>query len=101
MPCEFPCLLIRSDLGKLQKRDGVDQFHCQDHVSLVAPEEFTDGNGPSEGDGDARPSCSGPRFSTVCVPLPQTEEELKEIWAATVIQTAYRALLVIKLSLTI
>ena len=98
---EFPCLLIRSELGKLQKRDTVDQFHCQDHGSLVAREEFPDGNGPSEGDCDARPSCSGPGFSTLSVPLPQTEEELKEIWAATVVQTAYRALLVFILSLTI
>ncbi|CAM0876691.1 unnamed protein product [Alopecurus aequalis] len=75
------------------KRDVVDQFHCKDHGSLIAPEEFPDGNGPSEGECDARPSCSGPRFSTLSAPLPQTEEELKEIWAATVIQTAYRALL--------
>jgi hypothetical protein len=35
------------------------------------------------------------------MPLPQTEEELKEIWAATVIQTAYRALLVFMPSLLI
>jgi len=82
------------DEGRIvQKRDATDQFHCQDHDSLVAPEEFPDGNGLSEGDCDARPSCSGPGFSSLSVPLPQTEEELKEIWAATIIQTAYRALL--------
>jgi hypothetical protein len=92
-------LLIRSELGKLQKRDVVDQFHFQDHDSLAAPEEFPDGNGPSDGDCDARPSCSAPGFSIV--PLPQTEEELKEIWASTVIQTAYRALLVLTFSLSI
>lgn len=80
------------DAGRI-KRDVVDQFHCQDHSSLAAPGEFPDGNGPSDGDCDARPSCPAPGFSTLNVPLPQTEEELKEIWAATVIQTAYRALL--------
>ncbi|XP_047086154.1 protein IQ-DOMAIN 5-like [Lolium rigidum] len=78
------------DAGRI-KRDVVDQFHFQDHDSLAAPEVFPDGNGPSDGDWDARPSCSAPGFSIV--PLPQTEEELKEIWASTVIQTAYRALL--------
>lgn len=79
--------------GGRVRRDDVDQFRCQDLGSLVAAEEFPDVNGPSEGDCDARPSCSGPGFSTLSVPLPQTEEELKEIWAATIIQTAYRALL--------
>jgi len=29
------------------------------------------------------------------IPLPQTEDELNEIWAATVIQTAFRAFLVL------
>ncbi|KAF7068067.1 hypothetical protein CFC21_073858 [Triticum aestivum] len=84
------------DAGRT-KRDAVDQFHfqdqhSQDHASLVGPEEFPDGNVPSE-DECGTPSCSGPGFSTLSVPLPQTEEELKEIWAATIIQTAYRALL--------
>ncbi|XP_020156324.1 protein IQ-DOMAIN 5 isoform X1 [Aegilops tauschii subsp. strangulata] len=79
------------------KTDAVDQFHfqdqhSQDHASLVGPEEFPDENGPSEDECDT-PSCSGPGFSMLSVPLPQTEEELKEIWAATIIQTAYRALL--------
>lgn len=84
------------DAGRT-KRDAVDQFHfqdqhSQDHGSLVGPEEFPDENGPSEDECDT-PSSSGPGFSMLSVPLPQTEEELKEIWAATIIQTAYRALL--------
>lgn len=80
-----------------QKKGDVYQFqwqdqHFQDNGSLVIPEEFPDGNGPSEGDCDA-PSCSGPGFSSLSMPLPQTEEELKEIWAATIIQTVFRAFL--------
>ncbi|KAI4985349.1 hypothetical protein ZWY2020_017979 [Hordeum vulgare] len=79
------------------KRDVVDQFHCQDqhsqdHGGLAGPEEFPDGNVLSEDD-CSTPSCSGPGFNMLSVALPQTEEELKEIWAATIIQTAYRALL--------
>ncbi|XP_015632402.2 protein IQ-DOMAIN 5 isoform X2 [Oryza sativa Japonica Group] len=80
-----------------QKRDGANHFHCQnqhgqDHDNLGAPEEFPDENGPSEGDSNAL-SCSEPAFSSPNVPVPQTEEELKEIWAATVIQTVFRAFL--------
>jgi hypothetical protein len=88
---------------KLQKRDGANHFHCQnqhgqDHDNLGAPEEFPDENGPSEGDSNAL-SCSEPAFSSPNVPVPQTEEELKEIWAATVIQTVFSAFLVLMLSL--
>lgn len=90
---------------KLQKRDGANHFHCQnqhgqDHDNLGAPEEFPDENGPSEGDSNAL-SCSEPAFSSPNVPVPQTEEELKEIWAATVIQTVFRAFLVLMLSLSL
>uniref|UniRef100_A0A0D9VZY1 DUF4005 domain-containing protein n=1 Tax=Leersia perrieri TaxID=77586 RepID=A0A0D9VZY1_9ORYZ len=84
------------DGGQLvQKRDAANQLHnqhCQDHDNLGAPEEFLDENGPSEGDSNAL-SCSEPAFSSPNVSVPQTEEELKEIWAATVIQTEFRAFL--------
>lgn len=86
------------DVGRIvQERGVVYQFHCQnqhsqDHDNLVTPEEFPDGNSPSEGDCDVA-SCSEPAFSSLNEPLPQTEEELREIWAATIIQTAFRAFL--------
>ncbi|KAG8098447.1 hypothetical protein GUJ93_ZPchr0013g37835 [Zizania palustris] len=78
--------------GAVQKRDVVSQCHCQDHDNLVAAEEFPDENGPSE-DGSNVLSCSEPTFSSLKAPVPQTEQELKETWAATVIQTAFRAFL--------
>ncbi|XP_062209042.1 protein IQ-DOMAIN 5-like [Phragmites australis] len=83
--------------GELHKPDAIDQFHCQnqhskDDDNLVAQEEFTNESGPPEGDSDM-PSCLEPTCSSLHVPLPQTEEELEEILAATVIQTAFRAFL--------
>ncbi|KAG8098476.1 hypothetical protein GUJ93_ZPchr0013g36437 [Zizania palustris] len=75
-----------------RKRDVVSQCHCQDHDNLVAAEEFPDENGPSE-DGSNVLSCSEPTCSSLKAPVPQTEQELKETWAATVIQTAFRAFL--------
>ncbi|XP_062214385.1 protein IQ-DOMAIN 5-like isoform X2 [Phragmites australis] len=66
--------------------------HSQDDNNLVAQEDFTNESGPPEGDSDL-PSCLEPTCSSLHEPLPQTEEELKEIWAATVIQTAFRAFL--------
>ncbi|KAL6893938.1 hypothetical protein ACP4OV_008036 [Aristida adscensionis] len=85
-----------ADVGRI-KSDAVDQFHCQnqqshDDDSLVMQEGYLDGNGLSECDSDL-PSCLEPTCSSLHEPLPQTEEELKEIWAATIIQTAFRAFL--------
>ncbi|KAG2534704.1 hypothetical protein PVAP13_9NG077089 [Panicum virgatum] len=87
-------------LGKLQKNDATDQLHGQnqqfkDDSSLAAQEDFTEvanGNGSREGDSDV-PSCLEPTCGSPHIPLPQTEDELNEIWAATVIQTAFRAFL--------
>ena len=89
-------------LGKLQKNDATDRLHGQnqqfkDDSSLAAQEDFTEvanGNGSREGDSDA-PSCLEPTCGSPHIPLPQTEDELNEIWAATVIQTAFRAFLVL------
>ncbi|OEL35043.1 hypothetical protein BAE44_0003942 [Dichanthelium oligosanthes] len=89
-----------TEFGLHLKNDATNQFHCQnqhfkDDSSLAAQEEFPkvpNGNGSPEGDLDA-PSCLEPTCDTSHVPLPQTEDELNEIWAATVIQTAFRAFL--------
>ncbi|KAL5217524.1 hypothetical protein ABZP36_018208 [Zizania latifolia] len=83
--------------GAVQKRDVINPCHCQnqhyqDHDSLVAAEEFPDENGPSEDDSNVL-SCSEPTFSSLNVAVPQTEQEIKETWAATIIQTAFRAFL--------
>ncbi|KAL6636791.1 hypothetical protein ACP70R_024363 [Stipagrostis hirtigluma subsp. patula] len=83
-----------ADVGQI-KSDTADQFqyqHSHDNDSAVAREDFLNKNCPSEGDSDA-PSCLEPTCSLLHEPLPQTEEEVKEIWAATVIQTAFRAFL--------
>nr|CAB3497940.1 unnamed protein product [Digitaria exilis] len=85
----------------LMKNDATYQFHgqnqhFQDDNSLGAQEELPEvdnGNGSPEGALDVplslEPTCGSPHG-----PLPQTEDELNEIWAATVIQTAFRAFLV-------
>jgi hypothetical protein len=94
-------LLTSCQLRKLQKSDVADQFHfqnqrSQDDSSIAAQEEIPEvpyGNDPPEDDSNA-PSCLEPTYSSADVPLFQTEEELKEIWAATIIQTAFRAFLV-------
>ncbi|KAJ1293294.1 hypothetical protein BS78_01G056600 [Paspalum vaginatum] len=68
---------------------------CQDDNSVAAQEETPEvpyGNDPPEGYADV-PPCVQPPCSSVHVPMPQTEEELKEIWAATVIQTSFRVFL--------
>ncbi|KAF8710002.1 hypothetical protein HU200_029727 [Digitaria exilis] len=84
----------------LMKNDATYQFHgqnqhFQDDNSLGAQEELPEvdnGNGSPEGALDVplslEPTCGSPHG-----PLPQTEDELNEIWAATVIQTAFRAFL--------
>ncbi|XP_072147136.1 protein IQ-DOMAIN 5 isoform X2 [Setaria viridis] len=82
------------------KNDATDQIHGQNlHFQydscLAAQEEFPEvanGNGSLEGDSDV-PSCLEPTCGSPHVPLPQTEDGLNEIWAATVIQTAFRAFL--------
>jgi hypothetical protein len=94
-------LLTSCQLRKLQKSDVADQFHfqnqrSQDDSSIAAQEEIPEvpyGNDPPEDDSNA-PSCLEPTYSSADVPLFQTEEELKEIWAATIIQTTFRAFLV-------
>jgi hypothetical protein len=88
-------------LGKLQENDAADQLHgqnqhSQDDSSLAAQVDFSEvanGNGSRGGDSDV-PSCLEPTCGSPHIPLPQTEDELDEIWAATVIQTAFRAFLV-------
>jgi len=93
--------LLSCQLGKLQKSDVEDQFHfqnqrSQDDSSIAVQEEIPEvpyGNDPPEGDSNA-PSCLEPTCCSAHVALSQTEEELKEIWAATIIQTAFRAFLV-------
>ena len=87
--------------GKVQKSDVADQFHfqnqrSQDDSSIAAQEEIPEvpyGNDPPEVDSNA-PSCLEPTCGSAHVPLSQTVEELEEIWAATIIQTAFRAFLV-------
>uniref|UniRef100_A0A804P7G1 IQ-domain 5 n=1 Tax=Zea mays TaxID=4577 RepID=A0A804P7G1_MAIZE len=88
-----------ADVGRM-KSDVADQFHfqnqrSQDDSSIAAQEEIPEvpyGNDPPEDDSNA-PSCLEPTYSSADVPLFQTEEELKEIWAATIIQTTFRAFL--------
>jgi hypothetical protein len=80
------------------KLHAADQFHCHnqhshDDGNLVIAEGFHNKSCPSEGDSNTA-YCLEPTCSSVHAPLPQTEDELKEIWAATVIQTAFRAFLV-------
>ncbi|XP_039782268.1 protein IQ-DOMAIN 1-like isoform X2 [Panicum virgatum] len=87
------------DVGRM-KNDATELLHgqnqhFQDDSSLAAQQDFTEvanGNGSREGDSDA-PSCLEPTCGSPHIPLPQTEDELNEIWAATVIQTAFRAFL--------
>lgn len=94
-------LLTSCQLGKLQKNDVADQFHFQNQhsqdVSRISAQEeipeVSNGNDPPEHDSNVS-SCLEPACSSAHVPLSQTEEELKEIWAATIIQTAFRAFLV-------
>ncbi|WVZ60815.1 hypothetical protein U9M48_010789 [Paspalum notatum var. saurae] len=74
---------------------GAGRMCCQDNNSIAAQEETPEvpyGVDPPEGYSDV-PACLQPPCSSVHVPMPQTEEELKEIWAATVIQTSFRAFL--------
>nr|CAB3492957.1 unnamed protein product [Digitaria exilis] len=86
--------------GGLMKNDATYQFHgqnqhFQDDNSLAAQEELPEvdnGNGSPERDSDL-PLCLEPTCGSPHGPLPQTEDELNEIWAATVIQTAFRAFL--------
>jgi hypothetical protein len=88
-------------LQKLQKNNATGQLHSQnqhfqDDSCLAAQEEFPEvasGKGSLDGDSDI-PSCLEPTCGSPHVLMPQTEDELNEIWAATVIQTAFRAFLV-------
>ncbi|EER90769.1 hypothetical protein BDA96_01G066700 [Sorghum bicolor] len=88
-----------ADVGRM-KGDVADQFHfqnqrSQEDSSIAAQEEIPEvpyGNDPPEVDSNA-PSCLEPTCDSAHVPLSQTEEELEEIWAATIIQTAFRAFL--------
>ena len=93
-------LLTSCQLEKLQKTDVADQFHfqiqhSQDDNSIAAQEipEVSYGNDPPEDDSNV-PSCFEPARSSAHMPFCQTEEAQKEIWAATIIQTAFRAFLV-------
>ncbi|ONM10049.1 IQ-domain 5 [Zea mays] len=68
--------------------------HSQDDNSIAAQEipEVSYGNDPPEDDSNV-PSCFEPARSSAHMPFCQTEEAQKEIWAATIIQTAFRAFL--------
>ncbi|CAL4936354.1 unnamed protein product [Urochloa decumbens] len=84
------------DVGQM-KNDATDQFHCQNQhfqydSNPAAQEEFPKVANGMEGDLDV-PSCLEPTCGSPHVQLPQSEDELNEIWAATVIQTAFRAFL--------
>ncbi|XP_066366233.1 protein IQ-DOMAIN 5-like isoform X2 [Miscanthus floridulus] len=77
-----------ADVGRMNQRS-------QDDSSIAVQEEIPEvpyGNDPPEGDSNAS-SCLEPTCCSAHVALSQTEEELKEIWAATIIQTAFRAFL--------
>ncbi|NP_001150406.2 calmodulin binding protein isoform X2 [Zea mays] len=87
-----------ADVGRM-KTDVADQFHfqiqhSQDDNSIAAQEipEVSYGNDPPEDDSNV-PSCFEPARSSAHMPFCQTEEAQKEIWAATIIQTAFRAFL--------
>ncbi|CAN6303266.1 unnamed protein product [Urochloa humidicola] len=89
------------DVGVGQmKRDAADQFHSQnqhfqDDSYPTAQEEFPEvASGKRSLDGDLDiSSCLEPTCGSTHVVMPQSEDELNEIWAATVIQTAFRAFL--------
>ncbi|CAL4919442.1 unnamed protein product [Urochloa decumbens] len=84
------------DVGQM-KNDATNQFDCQNQhfqydSSLAAQEEFPEVANEPEDDLDV-PSCLVATCGSPHVLLPQSEDELNEIWAATVIQTAFRAFL--------
>lgn len=74
------------------------QFHCHiqhshDASNLVIPDGLHNKRCTSEGDSDTS-TCLEPTRSSVHVQMSQNEDDLEEVWAATVIQTAFRAFLV-------
>ncbi|GJM96849.1 hypothetical protein PR202_ga13719 [Eleusine coracana subsp. coracana] len=82
---------------ELHKPDTTYQLHGHNQHShndgnLVTQEGFHNKSCPSEGDLNT-PSFLEPTCSSAHVPLPLTEDEHQEIWAAIIIQTAFRAFL--------
>ena len=92
----WPCMLIL-----LQKRAPANRFWHRRRQSVdldgaIKEDEFVVGTAPSTGDLDILSSSNSASSTSLHVQVSyQTEQNLKEEWAATVIQTAFRAFLVL------
>lgn len=95
--CSYICYLLPQSLAVIQNSLRSNK-HGQKKNSVTAPEAvFAPGTAVSTGDANIQSdshSASSPATSNNRLITCQTQEKTREEWAATVIQTAFRAFLV-------